>query len=72
MVQNILGERPLTASKEKAALYLDGEGLKNNQKEKKEDTSMEYFPKIAYRRPLVPNVEGVYEKTNTYLKNTRA
>ena len=43
-----LDERLLTALKEKAPLYVDGEVLKRINKIEKKDTSMNYYPKIAY------------------------
>ena len=33
---------------------------------------MNYYPKIAYWRPLVTNDESVDETTNPYFKNPRA
>ena len=59
----ILDERPLTYLKKNAKLYLDGAGLTNNYQNKKDDTSVNYFTKTAYRRPLLPNAESV-EKIN--------
>ena len=58
--------------KEKDPLYVDGEGLKITNKIKKEDTDMNYFPKAAYWRPLVPNAESVERTTNPSFKNPRA
>ena len=69
MVQKNLDERLLTYLKEKALLYVDVEGMKNNQQNKKEDTSMNYSPKTAYLRPLVRNAENTDNTTNPYLKN---
>ena len=68
MVQNIIYEILLTALRENAQLYVDETGMKKKQKKKKEDTSMNYFPKTEYWRPLFPNDEGV-DKTNNPLKN---
>ena len=62
--KNILDEIILTVLKEMAPIYLDKAGLKNNQQNKKEDTSMNYFPKTAYWRPLLPNSESVDKTTN--------
>ena len=42
--KQILYERLLTALKEKAPLYVEEQGLTNNQENKKEDTSMNSFP----------------------------
>ena len=70
--KNILDKSLLTDLKEKSPLYVDGEGLTNNQKNKKEDISMNYFPKIEYWRTLVPNYDSVGETTNPPFKNTRA
>ena len=42
--KHILYERLLTALKEKAPLYVEEQGLTNNQENKKEDTSMNSFP----------------------------
>ena len=33
---------------------------------------MNYLPKTEYWRPLVPNDESVYKKTNPYFKNNLA
>ena len=46
--------------------------MTKDQQNKKDDTSMNYYHKIAYWRPLVPNVESVDKETNPYFKNTRA
>ena len=46
--KNILDERLLTYLKEKDKLYVDGEGLIKNHQIKKDNTSMNYFPKTAY------------------------
>ena len=54
--------------KEKAPLCVDGAGLKKNQQHEKDDTSMNYYPKTAYWRPLFTNAESVDKKTNTYFK----
>ena len=45
-----------------------GAGLTNKQQQQqqKEDTSMNYFTKTEYWRPLVPNVESVDGPTNPY------
>ena len=64
MVQKNLGGNFLTALKEKAPIYVDGKGLIKNQQNKKEDTSMNYFPKTAYWRPLGPNAESVDKTIN--------
>ena len=56
----------------KNPLYVDGEGLTKNQQNKKEDTSINYFPKIEYWRPLVPNAESAEKTTNPYFKNPHA
>ena len=66
-----LGEKLLTALKEKDPLYVDVAGMTKNKKIKKEDTSMNYFPKTVYWRPLVPNAESVDKTTNPYFKNLR-
>ena len=58
----------LTALKENAPLYVDGAGLTNNQQNKKEDTSMNYFPKTAYWRILLLNAESAEKTTNPYFK----
>ena len=39
---------------------------------RQEDTSMNYFPKTAYWRPLVSNDESVDETINTSFKSPRA
>ena len=39
---------------------------------KKDDTSMNYYPKTAYWGPLVPNAQTVDKTTNSYFKNSRA
>ena len=70
--KNNINERILTHLKEKAPLYVDGTGLTKNQQIKKDDTSMNYFPKTEYWRPLVTNAESVDKTTNTSLKNPRA
>ena len=43
--KNITNEIILTDLKENAPFYVYGEGLTNNQQNKKDDTSMNYFPK---------------------------
>ena len=45
---------------------------KRINKIKKEDKSMNYFPKTEYWRPLAPNAESVDKPTNPYFKNTCA
>ena len=70
--KNILNERILTALKKKAPLYVDREGLTKSQQNKKDDTSMNYFPKTAYWRPLVTNAKSVHKTTYPYFKNPRA
>ena len=55
MVQKHISERILTDLKEKAPLYAGEEGL--TKKQKKKYTSMSFFPKISYWRPLVSNAE---------------
>ena len=52
-----------------AQLYIDGAGMTNNQHNKKDNTSMNYFTKLSYWRPLVPNDESLGKKTNPSLKN---
>ena len=54
-----LNERLLTSLKEKAPLYVDVAGLTKSQQNKNEDTSLNYFSKTEYWRPLVPNPESV-------------
>ena len=61
--KNILNERFLTYLKERDPIYVDGEGMTNNQQNKKDDASITYFPKTAYWRPLDTNAEIVYKKT---------
>ena len=58
--------------RENAQLYVDETGMKKKQKNKKEDTSMNYFTKTVFWRTLVPNDESVDKTTNTSLKNPRA
>ena len=69
--KNILDKILLTSLKERAPLYVDGEGLTKRQQNKKDDTSMKCFPKTAYWRPLVPNAESVDKTTNPHFKNPR-
>ena len=69
--KNILDTRMLIDLKENAPLYVDGAGLTNNQKIENEYPSMNYYPKTAYWRPLVPNDESVGKTTNPYFKNLR-
>ena len=71
MVQTHSRWKTFNIFEKKAQLYVDGAGLTNNEQNKKDDTSVNYFPKATYWRPLVSSAESVVKTTNQSFKNPR-